>query len=83
MEQMKLMSIDFPHLPLSPHITLTNLRHLHCIKGGGGCQTQEKLVAYNAKRFFVVSSPSFFFFPSSFFALSFSFFLSLAYCSFV
>ena len=34
---------------------LTPKRHLNCIKGGGACQTQEKLVAYNAKRFFVVS----------------------------
>jgi len=29
--------------------------HLNCIKGGGGCQTQEKLVAYNAKKFFVIA----------------------------
>jgi ribose 5-phosphate isomerase A len=28
---------------------------LDCIKGGGGCQTQEKLVAANAKRFVVIA----------------------------
>lgn len=27
----------------------------NCIKGGGGCQTQEKLVAICAKRFIVVA----------------------------
>jgi len=29
--------------------------HLNLIKGGGGCQTQEKIVAYNAKTFVVVA----------------------------
>jgi len=28
---------------------------LNLIKGGGGCQTQEKIVAYNAKKFIVVA----------------------------
>ena len=28
---------------------------LTCIKGGGGCQTQEKLVAFCAKKFVVVA----------------------------
>jgi ribose 5-phosphate isomerase A len=32
-----------------------DVRTLDCIKGGGGCQTQEKLVAYNAKMFVVVA----------------------------
>jgi ribose 5-phosphate isomerase len=27
----------------------------NCIKGGGGCQTQEKLVAICAKKFFVIA----------------------------
>jgi ribose 5-phosphate isomerase len=27
----------------------------NCIKGGGGCQTQEKLVALCAKKFFVIA----------------------------
>jgi len=27
----------------------------NCIKGGGGCQTQEKLVAGCAKKFFVIA----------------------------
>lgn len=30
-------------------------KQLNCIKGGGGCQTQEKIVAFNAKRFVVVA----------------------------
>lgn len=29
--------------------------HLNCIKGGGGCQLQEKLVAFNADKFVVVA----------------------------
>ena len=28
-------------------------KDLVCIKGGGGCLTQEKIVAYNAKEFIV------------------------------
>ncbi len=30
-------------------------RALNCIKGGGGCQLQEKLVAANAKTFVVIA----------------------------
>lgn len=30
-------------------------KHLNCIKGGGGCLTQEKIVAFNAKLFVVVA----------------------------
>ncbi len=30
-------------------------RALNCIKGGGGCQLQEKLVAANAKQFVVIA----------------------------
>lgn len=29
--------------------------HLNLIKGGGGCLTQEKIVAFNAKRFIIVA----------------------------
>jgi ribose 5-phosphate isomerase A len=29
--------------------------HLNLIKGGGGCQTQEKIIAYNAKKLFIVA----------------------------
>jgi ribose 5-phosphate isomerase A len=29
--------------------------NFNCIKGGGGCQTQEKLVAFAAKKFIVVA----------------------------
>ena len=28
---------------------------LNCIKGGGGCHLQEKIVAYNSKRFIVIA----------------------------
>ncbi len=28
---------------------------LNCIKGGGGCQTQEKIVAFNSTTFVVVA----------------------------
>jgi len=31
---------------------------LNCIKGGGGCQTQEKIVAYSAKTFVVIADSS-------------------------
>ncbi len=30
-------------------------KHLNCIKGGGGCHLQEKLVAYCAKRFILIA----------------------------
>jgi len=30
-------------------------KHLNCIKGGGGCQTQEKIVASCSKQFVVVA----------------------------
>jgi ribose 5-phosphate isomerase A len=28
---------------------------LDCIKGGGGCQLQEKIIAYAAKKFIVIA----------------------------
>jgi len=29
--------------------------HLNCIKGGGGCHLQEKMVAFNAKKFIIIA----------------------------
>lgn len=30
-------------------------KDLNCIKGGGACQTQEKIVASNAKEFYIIA----------------------------
>jgi ribose 5-phosphate isomerase A len=30
-------------------------KHLNCVKGGGGCQTQEKVVAFNSKTLVIIA----------------------------
>ncbi len=49
---------EYPCAILSIFTTLTPSNDLNCIKGGGGCQTQEKIIAYNSKKFYVVCRKS-------------------------
>ena len=36
-------------------------KDLNCIKGGGGCHLQEKLIAFCAKKFILIADERFFF----------------------
>jgi len=45
----------YPHIDVTIDGADEADHHLNLIKGGGGCQTQEKIVAYNAKIFVVVA----------------------------
>jgi len=47
--------VQYPELDVAIDGADESDDHLNLIKGGGGCLTQEKIIAYNAKKFVVVA----------------------------